>query len=373
MREPASADIIVIGGGLNGAAIAYGLLDHNPSVLVLDGEDRDYRAANANGGLVWLQGKGLNLPAYQQLTRQSVDLWPAFCTALEEASGADIQFRPNGGLKLCLGEAEFEQRRAMLMRWHNQQSDWEMIERPALERLLPKVALGHDVVGASFGHRDGQLNPLRLLTTLHKEIVRKGGALRGGAKVHRITRDGRRGFKVDFGSEQAFGSRVVIAAGLGTGAIAAQVGLDIPIRPQRGQMLITERLEPFLPLPLHAVSQTGQGTVMIGTTNEEVGFDPSTTVEGLSGFCATTLRGIPALAKVKLVRQWAGLRIMTPDGGPIYAESESHPGAFVAVCHSGVTLAAAHAGPLAEAIAAGRLPASFDEFHQRRFDVPKAA
>ena len=82
---------------------------------------------------------------------------------------------------------------------------------------------------------------------------------------------------------------------------------------------------------------------------------------------------MPALADVALVRQWAGLRIMTPDSYPIYAQSPSHPGAFVALCHSGVTLAAVHAAELAEAIASGSLPATLDPFHQRRFDVPKAA
>ena len=88
---------------------------------------------------------------------------------------------------------------------------------------------------------------------------------------------------------------------------------------------------------------------------------------------AKVLRWLPALSEAKLIRQWAGLRIMTPDTYPIYAQSQSHPGAFVAVCHSGVTLAAAHASLLADAIAAGRLTPSLDPFHERRFDVPKAA
>jgi glycine/D-amino acid oxidase-like deaminating enzyme len=64
---------------------------------------------------------------------------------------------------------------------------------------------------------------------------------------------------------------------------------------------------------------------------------------------------------------------MTPDGHPIYAQSVSHPGAFVALCHSGVTLAAFHAETLAGVIAAGSLPETLSPFHQRRFDVPQAA
>ena len=64
-----NSDVIVIGGGLVGAAIAYGLVRRGVSVLVLDGNDRDHRASNANGGLVWVQSKGMDMPAYQRFTR----------------------------------------------------------------------------------------------------------------------------------------------------------------------------------------------------------------------------------------------------------------------------------------------------------------
>jgi glycine/D-amino acid oxidase-like deaminating enzyme len=112
---------------------------------------------------------------------------------------------------------------------------------------------------------------------------------------------------------------------------------------------------------------------MIGATHEEKGFDISTTSSAAADLSARAVRIVPSLGRATLVRQWAGLRIMTPDSYPIYTQSESHPGAFVALCHSGVTLAALHATLIADAIASGTLPASLDVFHQRRFDVPKAA
>ncbi len=360
-----------------GAAIAYGLAGRNIRVLVLDGGDRDFRAASANVGLVWLQGKGMGMPAYQQLTRDSIDLWPDFSTELTETTGIDLQYERNGGLTYCLGEADFEKWHATLLRLHDQlggaKPDWELLDRGALAKLLPKAQPGPDVSGASFGRRDGQANPLRLLAALQAGILRKGGRFRGDSAVHSVQTDGRGGFIFDFGAERASAARIVIAAGLGTKTLAAQVGLDIPIRPQRGQVLVTERLEPFLPLPLHGVRQTREGTVMIGSTHEEVGFDSSTTCAAAAAMSAKAIRWIPALSEATLVRQWAGLRILTPDRHPVYAESQSHPGAFVAVCHSGVTLAAAHAALLAEAIAVGRLSPSLEVFHQRRFDVPKAA
>jgi glycine/D-amino acid oxidase-like deaminating enzyme len=372
-----NADVIVIGAGVVGAAIAYGLASSDLRVLVLDGGDREFRAASANFGLVWLQGKGIDMPAYHRLSGDSVDLWPKFSAELTDTTAVDLQYERNGGLTICRGEVELEQRRAELLRLHSQlgsaEPDWDMLDCGALKKLLPKVQLGPDVVGASFGRRDGHVNPLRLLAALHAGILRRGGQLRGGSTVHSVQSDGRRTFTINFGPERASGARVVIAAGLGSRALAAQVGLDIPIRPQRGQILVTERLQPFLSLPMSGLRQTRDGTVMIGATHDEVGFDTSTTNAAAAALSADAIGVIPALSNATLIRQWSGLRILTPDSYPVYAESQSHPGAFVAVCHSGVTLAAAHATLLADAIAAGRLPRCLHAFHQRRFDVPKAA
>src|ERR1700678_3490505 len=170
-RDGLTADILVIGAGMVGAAIAYGLASRNLRVLVFDGGDSDFRAASANFGLVWLQGKGMGMPAYQQLTRDSVDLWPNFSTELTDTTAIDLQYERNGGLEICMGEAEFEKRRATLLRLHSQlgsaEPDWEMLDRGALTKLLPKAQPGPDVVGAGFGRRDGHANPLRLPAALH--------------------------------------------------------------------------------------------------------------------------------------------------------------------------------------------------------------
>lgn len=371
-----TADVVVIGAGTVGAAVAYGLAVRGMSVLALDGEDTDFRASNANFGLVWLHGKGMDMPAYQHLSSDAVDLWPALAEQLQEETRTDLQYERNGGLVLCLGEERFERREAELLRLHNQLGasgrDWEMLRREDLARLLPNVRLGPEVVGASFGHRDGHANPLRLLTALRAGLLMKGGQLRTGHPVHAVRPVGG-GYEIEFGAERVSAGRVVIAAGLGSRKLAADLGLTIPIRPQRGQILVTERMAPFLPLPTLDVRQTREGTVMMGATNEEAGYDSSATVEAAAGISANALRQMPALGEAKLVRQWAGLRILTPDGFPIYAQSETHPGVFLATCHSGVTLVPTHAGVFAEGVAAGRLPASLDVFHQRRFDVPKAA
>lgn len=370
------AEIIVIGGGMVGAAAAFGLARRGLRPLVLDGGDLDYRAARGNGGLVWVQGKGLDMAAYQHLTRRSSDLWPEFAKQLVEIGGGDIQYQRKGGVVLCVGEEEFAAREGTLMRLHNQpggsERDFEMLDRARLEKLMPGVPFGPDVSGASYCWRDGHVDPLRMLLALQRGIKEQGGSLLSNRPVQRITREnGVFTLATDKGTYRA--PKILIAAGNGCGTLGRQVGLDVPVRPQRGQMFVTERFPPILPLPAGGIRQTGDGTFQIGATKEEVGFDISASAAAAATMARGVVRELPFLGQAKLVRYWSALRVMTPDGHPIYAQSQTHPGAFVALCHSGVTLAAAHAEMLADAVAAGDFPDAIAPFHHRRFDVQTAA
>ncbi len=370
------ADIIVIGAGAVGSAIAYGLTRQKLNVVVLDGSDGDFRAASANFGLVWVQGKGPDLPPYQTLSRTSADLWPDFSRELSGEARLALEYENRGGLAFCLGESKFEERRAMLTKLRadcgSNDDDFDMLERSELERLLPAVKLGPDVTGASFGHHDGHVNPLRLLRALQAGVLCRGGTL---LRDHRVSgiRPTDSGFEVAAGAKSFHADRVVLAAGLGTVPLATQLRKDVPIHPERGQILVTERVAPFFPYPASGIRQTGDGTVMLGTSNEQVGFDTSAIAATGARIASGALRVMPALADLHLVRQWAGLRVLTPDSYPIYMQSSEFPGAFVAVCHSGVTLAAFHATILADAIAAGTMPAKLSPFHSGRFHVPQAA
>ena len=379
-KQPSSKktyDVIVAGAGVVGTAIAYGLAGRGVRVLALDGADGDLRAAKANFGLVWIQGKGLGNVAYQQLSRQSVALWAAFAGELTAETGIELDYRADGGLQFCLGQAQWDQRAEQLARWEaqlpGQEHCTEMLDRAALQRLLPKVQFGHEVSGASYGRMDGHVNPLRLLAALQRGLQLRGGHLHTNSPVSRIASCPGGGFEVQVGAQRFEAAQVIVAAGLGSPALGRMVGLDVPLRAQRGQLLVTERLAPILPLPASGLRQTAEGTVMVGVTQEEVGFDLSTTTAAAVRMSRQAGRILPALEQALLVRQWSCLRVMTPDGYPVYAESVDQPGAWIALCHSGITLAAFHAGPLAAAFAQALIPAELQVFHHGRFDVSQTA
>lgn len=365
-----TADVIVIGGGMVGGAIGYGLAARGVSTLILDEGDEAFRAARGNFGLVWVQTKGFGMQRYAEWTRESADLWPDFAEELRDGTAVNVGYEKPGGLILCLDEAELE-KAARTNAMMNQQAgpigyDARMLDRAEVQALLPEARLGPDVIGASYCPHDGHTNPLYLLRGLHSGFEAAGGRYRPGHRVETIRREGG-AFEIVTSRGRFSAAKVVLAAGHGIPRLAAQVGLDVPTKPERGQVLVTERLRRVLPMPMGSIRQTQEGTVMLGVSNEDVGFDDRTTPDVTAAIAARACRILPELKGVRLLRTWAALRVLPPDRFPIYDESESHPGAFVATMHSGVTLAAVHARRLAPWIAEGEVPPDFDRFSARRF------
>ncbi len=372
MSAGASCDIAVVGGGLVGAAVAYGLASRGLKPVVVDEGDVAYRASRGNFGLVWVQGKGLGFDAYARWTRLSADAWGDFANELQEATGVDVAHRRPGGLEVCADEAEFRERAEELRRLSEQTPgfEYEMLDPAALRALVPGVS--EALPGGAYCPHDGHANPLYLLRALHEGIARKGGRYLAEGLVLAIAPDGA-GFALTTPAGPLRAGRVVVAAGLGCRALAPALGLEAPVDPIRGQILVTERVAPFLDLPTLYLRQTAEGSLQLGDTHEDVGLDDGTTWTAMKAIAARAVKCFPFLESVRLVRAWGALRIMTPDGAPLYDASERHPGAFLVTCHSGVTLAAAHAGHLADWIAGDDPRPEIRSFSAERFHVQSAA
>lgn len=364
-------DALVVGGGLVGAAVAFGLTESGMRVLVLDEGDVALRASRGNFGLVWSQSKGLGAPYYHRWARTSAAQWPALAARLADLTGIEVGLELPGGLHFCLSDAELSARADMMARLQREAGgfgfDYRMLSRQEAAEMVP--GLGSDVVGASWTPYDGHVGPLPTLRAFHTAIQQAGGVYRPLTPVHKIDL-APHDFRIALpeGDGVAHAPRLVLAAGLGNIPLLPALGLDCHIGPQRGQVLVTERVGPLLSMPTLNVRQTVEGSIMIGDSKEEASFDNLRQSPAVMRTMATrAVRCFPWLAELQIVRAWTAVRILPEDGLPIYDQSPRFPGAFAFSCHSGVGLAAAHARVLAPMVAQGQLAGDCAQLSSERF------
>jgi glycine/D-amino acid oxidase-like deaminating enzyme len=363
------ADYAIIGGGVVGLSVAWGLLKRGCRVTVLDGDDGSFRASRGNFGLVWVQSKGMSQPRYARWSQQSAAIWAEFAEELGASTGQAVPLEQKGGYDLHFSEETLEatvETYETLKAKLDGDYPYEVLGHNALRKEEPHI--GPKVVGAILHHQDGHANPLKLLKALAADVRRMGGRVLTGKTVTDVTRPD--GFVVacsDGTTVEA--GKVILSAGLGAAQLGPKMGFRAPIRPQRGQVLITEKLPKLINRPSLIARQVDEGGIQIGATNEEVGLDDRVTQPGLSGLAAEAIAAYPALARAQLVRSWGALRVLSPDGLPIYQESATMPGAFLVTCHSGITLAAVHARLLPDWLEKTQAAPDLEVFSEARFAI----
>lgn len=357
----------IIGGGIVGLAIAWGLLKRGRRVIVIDGSDGSFRASRGNFGLVWVQSKGLNRPEYARWSQQSVALWRGFSDELEANTGQDLALQQNGGYWFFSSEQELEatvEKYEALKARLDGNYPFDVLDQVQLRKEEPEI--GRKIVGAILHHQDGHANPLKLLQALAQDVRRLGGRVLNGKTVQSVRQNGH--FRIECGDGTVVkAAKTVLSAGLGAAHLGPQMGFKAPIRPQRGQVLITEKLPRIINRPSLVARQVAEGGVQIGATNEEVGLDDGVTTAGIAGLARAAIDAYPVLGRAQLVRSWGALRILTPDGFPIYQQSDEMPGAFLVTCHSAVTLAAVHALLLPDWLEGTETAPDLEVFSEARF------
>jgi len=362
-------DYVIIGGGVVGLSVAWGLLKRGLTVTVLDGDDGSFRASRGNFGLVWVQSKGMNEPRYARWSQHSAAIWAEFAEELAHNTGTAVPLEQKGGYDFHFSE---ETLHARVEKYEDLKGKldgdypFEVLGHNALRKEEPNI--GPKVVGAILHHQDGHANPLKLLMALAADVRRMGGRVLTGKTVTGVTKPDGFDVRCSDGTVVRAG-KVILSAGLGATTLGPELGFKAPVRPQRGQVLITEKLPKLINRPSLIARQVDEGGIQIGATNEEVGLDDGVTQPGLSSLAAEAIATYPALAKAQLVRSWGALRVLSPDGLPIYQQSAKMPGAYLVTCHSGITLAAAHARFLPDWLEGTKSAPDLEVFGEARFEV----
>jgi D-amino-acid dehydrogenase len=320
-------DVIVIGGGVVGAATAYLSAREGLRTLLLDRADEG-RATDAGAGII-SPGTSTRHETLFQLGLRSAAYYPTLLRHLAEDGGGDTGYGLCGDLRVAVSEEELEPLRSLLAllderrRRHGRPTPDEVseISPDDARELFPPLARPLRVLRDRTAARiDGRL----LNHALLEAGARRGLTLvRGGAD--RLLVDGDRVDGVVAGADTHRAGRVVIAGGAWSGAFAGQLGVRLPVTPQRGQILhlrVPDARTADWPV-VHAFQDQyivawGDGRVVAGATRETgSGFEPCLTAAGVQSVLAEALRVAPGLAGAELIEMRVGLRPMSADGLPI--------------------------------------------------------
>lgn len=333
-----SPEVIVIGAGVVGCHTAYQLAKRGMKVLLLDRAGAPGGTSAATAAHITLQTRAPGV--FRDLAMVSFGLLKELAQELD----ADFEHFQSGGMVVAENETE----RDLVKKFVAIQAAHLPVSFLDVEELrTAEPFLSRKLVGASYCPLDGYLNPMLLCRALCRGIARYGGSVRLKTPVTGLLRNHDEALGVTTPDGQLSAQDVVLAAGVWSPEIAATVGIEMPIIPRKGQLLVTEPVArlvnsvishavavPFadfgIPAPeelsdvtshkryLRYLKQVRSGSFAgrfyIGSTSEFRGFDRSSTPEALTALTNYPAEIVPALAHVRLLRAWAGLRPRSKDG-----------------------------------------------------------
>jgi glycine oxidase len=370
-----AGDVVVVGGGLIGCAIALRLARRNLRVTVFERGEPGCEASSAGAGMIAPQGETLNPDLFYNLCAASRDLYPDFVAEIEELSGRNVGFVRQGSLIVATDEAG----RAELGRIHTGQSSKGLqLERVAANEVRQRYSLlSPDISEGIFIPGDHWLDNEALVEALYTACLRLGVVFHLHTAVTRfITRNGKvQGIEAreegrPTPSHHSAGT-FVLAAGAWSGDIAASLNLKLPITPCRGQMVELDGAED-LTITVRAghyyVVPRSHGRVVAGTTMEYVGYGKQVSGEGLMSILGGVTAFAPFVRRLRFRRAWAGLRPDTKDHRPILGYGKFEGLAF-ATGHfrNGILLAPITAKLISELILSGRTSFPIESYSPARF------
>jgi glycine/D-amino acid oxidase-like deaminating enzyme len=364
---PSDTDVVVVGGGLIGCAVAYYLAGQGVEAVLLERGELNREASGTNAGSFHLQ------VAIHQLTGLEVDsvaerLLPEIRLYVEAAQlwheleaelGGSLEMHITGGLMVAETDEQFALLNAKQQIEAQAGLETHVLHGEELRRFAPFLAEG--LTGATYCPLEGHANPLNAAPLYALRAAQAGAAIRTGAAVTAIESLDRGGFSVTTSRGVVRAARVVNAAGAWSGELAAMCGLSLPLRREGLHVNVTEPGPRLIkPLVQHigrrlTLKQSSNDTFIIGGGwPSRLQPDPArhqTVWESMAGNAAVAVRVVPALAGVRIVRTWAGALAFTDDLSPLVGESRRVSGYFTCMASTGFTLGPLMARMLAETIA----------------------
>ena len=381
-------DVIIIGGGIIGSSVAWQLARRKKKVLVIERKDVCSGSAGATDGVVGYHTKkpGLQL----DLAVQSIEMFRTLNRDLETNVEYGLEA---GGMQPVEDKDQWDMLASMAAEQRKSGVDIRMITAEEACSIEPN--LNPDIYGALWSPTGGKVNPLAMTFGFARAAKRLGAVYLTETEVTHILTEGGRAVGVNTSAGEFRADCIVDAAGAWAGKVAALAGIDLPIRPRKGQLLITEPIGPFLRATVQcamynvikfrpetikdpavlklgsslSIEQQESGGLIIGGTREFADFEEENTFEAVETMVKRAVRFFPALKDVSIIRCFSGFRPYTPDGLSMMGEVRTLPGFYMAAGHEGdgIALSPITGRLMAELITDGKTSYDITPFSPNRF------
>lgn len=369
---PELADVVIVGGGIAGLALAVELQRRRLGRVVL--VERKYIGSGASGRNV---GRIRAMQLTEELTRLAL-LCQEKYERMGEELGCNVLFWRAGYMWLLYEAEEVERMRPVVAMHHRLGVRSQLLDPPGVYRLFPHLRGGEPVVGGVTHARDGIVHHDATLWAYFENARRLGVDVRQHVGVSKIEVVGGQVRGISAGSDKIATPHIVNAAGGWAKEIAGLAGVQIPNRPLRREVLVTAPVKPFLNGAITFYrptegwfNQTLRGEMVAGVVDpdEPVRVNAASSFEFLTRTATLLVRKMPVLADMTVIRQWAGMYDVTPDHLPLLGESREVKGLYQANGWSGrgMLLAPYTMELLAEEMTSGAVPPMLRPFDPNRF------
>ncbi|MHC8290502.1 NAD(P)/FAD-dependent oxidoreductase [Pseudomonas sp. XS1P51] len=368
------SDVLIIGGGLMGAASAFFLRQRGQSVTLLERDLVGQYASGVNFGNVRRQGRFLG---QLELANRSFALWKR----LPELIDDDLEFLPSGHMRVCYREDEIEELRAYAARPEARELDLQIYTGRELHERFP--FLGPRVTGGSYAPHDGHANPRLAAPAFARAAVRAGASVEEHIEVEHVEKVGD-GFRVTTTTGAVYrAATLLVTAGAWGDRLSAQFGEPVPLDTHGPQMAVTEPV-PYalktvigvytkIPEEVIYFRQIARGNIVIGggyrskpdMDRRRAHVEPRSILNQIEQMRELA----PGLAHLNIIRAWSGIESYLPDSLPIMGPSFTTDGLFYAFgfCGHGFQLGPGVGDVMAELISTGSTSTLIEPFHIRRF------
>ncbi len=359
------ADVVVIGGGVIGLSLAWELSGQGAKVAVLDRQSMGQEASWAGAGMLPPGKVGPAMNPEQRLRAHSHQLWKPLSETLTDLTGIDNGFRNCGALEVGF-PGEHDRIANEIATWKSEGVVVDVLDSNALRKQEQK--LNREIETGYLLPEMGQVRNPR-----HLKALAVGCGLRGGVTFHSslevqgFETDGDRITGVRTRGGTIEGDQFCLTAGAWSGELASQVGLKLPVKPVRGQIVLLSTV----PRVLTRIVQQGRrylvprpdGRLLIGATEEyDTGFTKQNTTAGVTALLQFAAKIAPCLELAKIEQMWSGLRPGSPDELPYLGKVPDMKNFFVAAGHfrSGLQMSPATARVMRQLILGQELDFSLD-------------